>query len=78
APRHRRRHFAGRVRTTPFPTAHGCLGNPGRFKHLLARLQGAAVVAQARRDPEVVHRQVDEALAWLDNVIPATARKRKG
>lgn len=25
----RRRYFADRVRTTPFPTAHRCLGNPG-------------------------------------------------
>jgi hypothetical protein len=25
------RYFAGRVRTTPFPKTHGCLGNPGRF-----------------------------------------------
>ena len=24
-------HFAGRVRTTPFPTTHGRPGNPGRF-----------------------------------------------
>ncbi|MDO3544870.1 ATP-dependent helicase, partial [Ralstonia pseudosolanacearum] len=26
------RTITGRVRTTPFPTAHGCLGKPGRFK----------------------------------------------
>lgn len=45
-------------------------------EHLLARLQGAAVVAQARRDPGVVHRQIDDALEWLDTVLPAT-RKRK-
>lgn len=32
ASRHSRQHFAGRVRTTPLPTAHRCLGNPGRFK----------------------------------------------
>jgi TetR/AcrR family transcriptional regulator, transcriptional repressor for nem operon len=47
-------------------------------EHLLARLQGAAVVAQARRDPDVVRRQVDEAAAWLDTVLPGETRKRKG
>ncbi|HEY8877092.1 MAG TPA: TetR/AcrR family transcriptional regulator [Roseateles sp.] len=45
-------------------------------EQLLARLQGAAVVAQARRDPGVVHRQVDEAAAWLDTVLPAAKRRR--
>lgn len=45
-------------------------------EHLLARLQGAAVVAQARRDPSVVHRQVDEAAGWLDAVL-ANAPKHK-
>lgn len=41
-------------------------------EHLLSLLQGAAVVAQARRDPRVVHRQVDEAAIWLDTVLPTT------
>jgi TetR/AcrR family transcriptional regulator, transcriptional repressor for nem operon len=45
-------------------------------EQLLARLQGAAVVAQARRDPGVVHRQVDDAAAWLDTVLPAAKRRR--
>lgn len=45
-------------------------------EQLLARLQGAAVVAQARRDPGVVHRQVSEAGAWLDTVLPAAKRRR--
>lgn len=44
-------------------------------EHLLARLQGAAVVAQARRDPAVVHRQIDDAVAWLDTVL-SSARRR--
>ncbi len=46
-------------------------------EHLLARLQGAAVVAQARRDPAVVHRQVDDAAAWLDSVLPPVAWRRQ-
>lgn len=45
-------------------------------EQLLARLQGAAVLAQARRDPAVVHRQVDEARAWLETVLPAAKRRR--
>lgn len=45
-------------------------------EHLLARLQGAAVVAQARRDPSVVGRQVDDAEAWLATVLAAPKRKR--
>lgn len=45
-------------------------------EHLLSVLQGAAVVAQARRDPGVVHRQVDEAVNWLDTVLPATKQQR--
>jgi TetR/AcrR family transcriptional repressor of nem operon len=45
-------------------------------EQLLARLQGAAVVAQARRDPGVVRRQVDEAAAWLDTILPAAKRRR--
>ncbi|MGQ3054686.1 MAG: TetR/AcrR family transcriptional regulator [Roseateles sp.] len=44
-------------------------------EHLLSRLQGAAVVAQARRDPAVVRRQVDEARAWLDTVLPLGKRR---
>jgi len=43
-------------------------------EHLLARLQGAAVVAQAHRDPSVVHRQIDEAQAWLDTVLGEEVR----
>ncbi|WP_310333020.1 helix-turn-helix domain-containing protein [Roseateles asaccharophilus] len=46
-------------------------------EHLLARLQGAAVVAQARRDPAVVHRQIDDALTWLDTVLPSARRRRR-
>ncbi|ARN22193.1 TetR/AcrR family transcriptional regulator [Piscinibacter gummiphilus] len=46
-------------------------------EHLLARLQGAAVVAQARRNPAVVHRQIDDALAWLDTVLPSGRRRRR-
>jgi AcrR family transcriptional regulator len=46
-------------------------------EHLLARLQGAAVVAQARRDPAVVHRQIDDAVAWLDTVLPGTRKRRR-
>lgn len=45
-------------------------------EHLLSRLQGAAVVAQARRDPTVVHRQVDDARAWLGTVLSMPKRKR--
>ncbi len=43
-------------------------------EHLLALLQGAAVVAQARRDPSVVRRQVDAASVWLDNVLAQAVR----
>lgn len=45
-------------------------------EHLLARLQGAAVVSQARRDPAVVHRQIDDTLTWLDTVLPSARRRR--
>lgn len=45
-------------------------------EQLLARLQAAAVIAQARRDPAVAHRQVDEARAWLETVLPAAKRRR--
>jgi AcrR family transcriptional regulator len=38
-------------------------------EHLLVVLQGAAVLAQARRDPSVVHRQVDSAAVWLQTVL---------
>jgi TetR/AcrR family transcriptional regulator, transcriptional repressor for nem operon len=43
-------------------------------EHLLALLQGAGVVAHARRDPSVVQRQVDAASVWLDNVLAQAAR----
>ncbi|WIT14123.1 TetR/AcrR family transcriptional regulator [Paucibacter sediminis] len=45
-------------------------------EHLLSVLQGAAVVAQARRDPGVVHRQVDEATAWLGTVLQTPKQQR--
>ncbi|MFC3682263.1 TetR/AcrR family transcriptional regulator [Hydrogenophaga luteola] len=38
-------------------------------EHLLAVLQGAAVLAQAHRDAAVVHRQVDAAADWLQAVL---------
>lgn len=47
-------------------------------EHLLALLQGAAVLAQARRDPEVVRRQVDAAAAWVDATLASTRRRRPG
>ncbi len=40
-------------------------------EHLLSVLQGAAVLAQARRDPMIVQRQVAACRAWLDVVLPA-------
>ena len=46
-------------------------------EQLLSRLQGAAVVAQARRDPAVVRRQVDDAEAWLDTVLPRATKRRR-
>jgi len=46
-------------------------------EHLLSRLQGAAVVAQARRDPAVVHRQIDEAMSWLDTVLPKSTKRKR-
>lgn len=45
-------------------------------EHLLTVLQGAAVLAQAKRDPEVVARQVDGAVVWLDAVLAAHAKRR--
>ncbi|WP_374511242.1 TetR/AcrR family transcriptional regulator [Niveibacterium sp.] len=45
-------------------------------EQLLVRLQGAAVIAQARRDPTVVHRQVDEAIAWLETVLDTSDARR--
>ncbi|MEK8033772.1 helix-turn-helix domain-containing protein [Ideonella sp. DXS29W] len=47
-------------------------------EHLLALLQGAAVLAQAHRDAGVVERQVDQAEVWLDTVLarfPASAKR---
>jgi hypothetical protein len=38
-------------------------------EHVLACLQGAAVVAQASRDPGVVTRQVDGLRRWMDREV---------
>lgn len=46
-------------------------------EQLLALLQGAAVLAQAKRDPGVVHRQLAVASAWLDALLPAPRRAQK-
>lgn len=47
------------ARALPSPAASAAA------EHLLALLQGAAVLAQARRDPAVVHRQLAVARDWL-------------
>jgi len=40
-------------------------------EHLIATLQGAAVLAHAYRDPDVVHRMVASSRAWLASTLPA-------
>ena len=40
-------------------------------EHLLSVLQGAAVLAQASRDPAIVRRQVAASRAWLAVVLQA-------
>lgn len=50
-------------RALPAPAAQECA------EHLLAVLQGAAVLSQASRDPGVVQRQVAASRAWLAVVL---------
>ncbi|MFG6433530.1 TetR/AcrR family transcriptional regulator [Roseateles sp. LYH14W] len=51
------------ARALPAPAARECA------EHLLAVLQGAAVLAQASRDPAVIRRQVSASRAWLAVVL---------
>jgi AcrR family transcriptional regulator len=47
-------------------------------EHVLTCLQGAAVVAQASRDPGVVIRQVDGLRQWLTYEVFGTERSKSG
>lgn len=53
------------ARALPAPAAQGCA------EHLLAVLQGAAVLAQASRDAGIVQRQVAASRDWLAVVLPS-------
>ncbi len=59
------------ARALPAPDAQACA------EHLLSVLQGAAVLAQAARDPDVIQRQVAAGRAWTASVLayrpPATS-----
>lgn len=51
------------ARVLPAPAAQDCA------EHLLCVLQGAAVLAQATRDPSVIQRQVAAGRAWTASVL---------